>query len=286
MTTVLRESSETAARERLRLETGQGRSRAVTAFQRVPAKLRQLGSEDAARSGLRYQPVAWTVIIVAAVAFYFPGRSDSDAGVPLAQAPATVVQASPTTVPAPATPPTSVPLPAASYTPSQVVVARPLPAATSPTTTTTVPAPVALSVRGFGWASSLSGSAVSTSGVPDGTMPVATRLGQLDKASFIRLAGTDTALTLVEDPEGAREAIGAGVVVLCPITYPGWSEEPDQSLDDAPTWDADACVAGTEKDDTWVFDLSGFGDRAGESGFAIVPDASAPADFQITFRAS
>lgn len=117
-------------------------------------------------------------------------------------------------------------------------------------------------------------------------MPVATRLGQLDKASFIRLAGTDTALTLVEDPEGAREAIGAGVVVLCPITYPGWSEEPDQSLDDAPTWDADACVAGTEKDDTWVFDLSGFGDRAGESGFAIVPDASAPADFQITFRAS
>lgn len=116
-------------------------------------------------------------------------------------------------------------------------------------------------------------------------MPVAARLGRLDKVSFARLSGTSTTLTLVEDPDGAREAIGPGVVVACPITDGGWAEEADQSMDDAPPWDEARCVAGVEDNDTWVFDLSGFDDRDGDGGFALVPDASAPPDFQVTFRA-
>ena len=117
-------------------------------------------------------------------------------------------------------------------------------------------------------------------------MPVASRLGQLDKASFIRLSGSATTLTLEEDPGGAREAVGPGVVVACPITDASWVEEPDQSLDDAPPWDAARCVAGVEDNDTWTFDLTAFEDRVGQAGFALVPDASAPPDFQITFLAS
>lgn len=288
MSTVLRESSEAAARERARLEAGAGRSRAASALRRAPDTVRRLGSEAAARSGLRYQPVAWTAIIVAAVAFYFPGRPESEAGAPAAMPPRAAVAAAPTTtVPEPVVTPTTMPAPSAPLTPAPRTFSPPPPRSTPPTTSTTVAAaPQPLSVRGFGWASSLSGSGLSTVDVPDGTMPVATRLGRLDKASFVRLAGTSTTLSLVEDPDGAREAIGAGVVVACPITDGGWAEEPDQSMDDAPAWDEARCVAGVEDDDTWVFDLSGFDDRAGQNGFALVPDASGPPDFQVTFRPS
>jgi hypothetical protein len=138
-------------------------------------------------------------------------------------------------------------------------------------------------VRGFGWAAALSGSGLSTADVPEGSMPVANRLGQVDKVSFVRLSGTAATLTLTEDADGAREALGAGAVAACAITDPSWQEGPDQSMDAAPTWDADSCVAGIETDGSWTFDLSRFADVAGDAGFALVPDASAPADFQVTF---
>lgn len=290
MTSILRDTDETAARERLKLEAVAGRSRVTALAHRIPGVARRLGSEDAARSGLRYQPVAWTVIVVAAVAFWFPGRSDSES-TPMAAPGAAFVPATTTTVaPADATPPTTAPMPA---------VALPRPVATpSPAVTTTVVAapapssspppasPAPLTVRGFGWAAALSGSGLSTADVPEGTMPVANRLGQLDKASFVRLDGDATSLVLVEDSEGAREAVGAGVVAICPITDAGWQEAPDQSFDDAPAWDASACVTGTESEDTWTFDLSRFSARDADTGFALVPDAAAPADFQITLLPS
>lgn len=282
---VLRESSETAARERARLEASAGRSRLAALLHRAPERARHLGSEEAARSGLRYQPVAWTAIVVAAVAFYFPGRPEPEAGTVAALPPRAVTLVAPTTTvpPAPVTP-APVPPPSATFTPPPTVFTPPPSRSTSPTTMPVAAAQQPLTVRGFGWASSLSG--VGTAEVPDGTMPVASRLGQLDKASFVRLSGTATTLTLVEEPSGAREAIGPGVVVACPISDAGWAEEPDQSMDDAPAWDAARCVAGVEQDDTWTFDLSGFDDRTGDTGFALVPDASAPPDFQVTFRAS
>jgi hypothetical protein len=291
-TAVLRESSETAARERVRLETAVGRSRAAALAARVPVIARHLGSEEAARSGLRYQPVVWTVIVVAAVAFFWPGRPDSPTAPAAATAfpPRTAVV--PTTTPTTAAPASPTPAPVAPLAP-----ARPLPSRPATTTATTAapaapapapsPAPVvALSVREFGWAAALSGSGLSTADVPEGTMPVANRLGQLDKVSFVRLDGTDTTLTLREDAAGAREAVGAALVVACPITDPSWVAGPDQSLDDAPSWDDAACVAGSEADGAWTFDLSRFDGRDGPTGFALVPATDAPADFQVTFAAS
>jgi hypothetical protein len=117
-------------------------------------------------------------------------------------------------------------------------------------------------------------------------MPVATRLGNLDKATFIRLSGTRTSLTLHEDTSGAREAIGTGKIVACRITDPSWEEKPDQALADAPTWATDTCVVGTESDNTWTFDLTPFSDRTSDAGFALVPAPDAPADFQVTFAAT
>lgn len=291
MSTILRESSEAAARERARLEAGAGRSRPAAVVHRAPDRVRHLGSEEAARSGLRYQPVVWTAIVVAAVALYFPGRPEPEAGTTALPPRAAVVVSPTTTVPAPAAvTPTTLPAPSASFTPAPAptTFSPAPPRSTPPTTAAPVAAPAEqpLAVRGFGWAGSLSGSGVSSAEVPEGTMPVASRLGQLDKASFVRLSGTSTTLTLVEDPAGGREAIGSGVVVACPITDGGWAEEPDQSMDAAPPWDSARCVAGVEDNDTWIFDLSGFDDRAGPNGFALVPDASAPPDFQVTFRAA
>ena len=287
MSTVLRESSETAARERVRLEASAGRSRLGAMVHRTPGAVRHLGSEEAARSGLRYQPVAWTAIVLVAVAFWFPGRPEPEAGSTAALPPRAVTITAPTTtVPAPVTP-TTMPAPSATFTaPPTTAFTPPPPRSTPPTTRPVAAAAQPLTVRGFGWASSLSGSGVSSAEVPDGAMPVAARLGQLDKASFVRLSGTATTLTLVEEPGGAREALGTGAVVACPITDAGWAEEPDQSMDAAPPWDAARCVAGVEDADTWVFDLTGFDDRTGNTGFALIPDASAPPDFQVTFRSS
>lgn len=271
MSDVLREASETAARERGRLEAG-------GLVRRALVKVRFLGTEDAARSGLRYQPVAWLAIAVAAVAFWFPGRpAPRTAAITLPPTPFTAANTPPTTTPSPIAPPTTLPAPVTFTSPPVTSFTPP----TATTTTTTTPEPVALAVRGFGWASSLSG--VPNNGVPDGTMPIANRLGNLDKASFVRLSGTATSLTLREDTSGAREAIGTGKVVACRITDASWEEKPDQALADAPAWDAKDCAPGTESDNTWTFDLARFADRAGEAGLALVPAADAPADFQVTF---
>ena len=291
--TILRDPQEAAARQRERLAASAGRSRPAALLRRLPIVARAATTEAAARSGLRYQPVAWTMIAVVAIAWWFPGRDDGErASGALASAPFVTT----TTVPAasvPAAPatPTSVPsvsLPRPATTPVTTVsrapsaTASPAPPSASPVApASTTP----LAVRGFGWASRLSGTGVSAAEVPEGTMPVANRLGQLDKASFVRLSGSATTLELTEVDDGAREAIGAGLVVACPITDAGWQEAPDQSLDAAPPWDETACVTGVEDEGVWTFDLGGH-DADGDAGFALVPDASAPADFQITFASA
>ena len=289
--TILRDPQDAAARQRERLAASAGRSRLTALLRRLPLVARAATTEEAARAGLRYQPVAWTVIAVITIAWWFPGRDDGErASGALAAAPFVTT----TTVPAapvpdsPASPPSvpSVPLSPPATTPVTSVSRAPsAPTSPSPSSSPVAAAPATpLAVRGFGWASRLSGTGVSAAEVPEDAMPVANRLGQLDKASFVRLSGTAAMLELTEVDEGAREAIGAGLVVACPITDAAWNEAPDQSLDAAPPWDATACVTGVEDEGEWTFDLNGF-DADGDAGFALVPDASAPADFQITFAA-
>lgn len=53
-------------------------------------------------------------------------------------------------------------------------------------------------------------------------------------------------------------------------------------MPDAPAW-SDTCVEGHELDGSWTFDLTGLGDPASSTGFALVPGRDAPLAFQITF---
>ncbi|MGQ0434780.1 MAG: hypothetical protein ACT452_20515 [Microthrixaceae bacterium] len=288
--------STTAARERARLEARRGRSGPLALVSQLLVGVRHLGSEEAATSGLRYQPIAWMVIAIVAISGIFPGRPDvarltgEHAQTPTSRDPSATT---PTTVGS--TPPGSAPLDTGAfsytYTPpaaSESPFFNP-PDTVPPSTPTTLPpeATVPLAVRGFGWAGSLSGTALSTATVPSGRMPVGARAGSLDKVTFLRLRGTTDILTLVEDTAGAREALGAGAVRACAITEATWSEHPDQALADAPAIDTDHCAEGVESaGNTWTFDLSSFATRTSDYGFALLPTTSAPPDFQLTFKPS
>ena len=293
---VLRPASATAARERERLAQRDGRSGLAALVAGVLPGLRRLGSEEAAVSGLRYRPVAWTVIAVAAVSLYLPGRVDRVAPPQVAAAPSAVdpvdgpEPSGATTVPPVVTSPVD---PGSGFTPPSADPFEP-PGSDSGVDAPTAPPPSApdggpsvdpspLTVRGMGWASRLPATPLPGDEVPDGSFPVANRLGSVDRVSFVRLAGDATVLVLAQDTEASREALGAGAVAACPIEGGDWEEEPAQSFDDAPTWSEDSCVAGVARDGRWSFDLSSFDDRTGDAGFALVPTVDAPADFQVVF---
>jgi hypothetical protein len=262
---------------------------------RATLGLRRLGGAQAAEDGLRYRPVAWTVIAILAVAWYLPGRVDRVAAPEIAAAPSPVTTAVPSSPPPPeqeqppapeitgspaapsfdpfAPPPSGDPDPSG-FTPSPTVPA------------TDAPPGDALTVRESGWATRLPPTPLPGDDVPDDALPVANRIGTVDRVSFIRLAGNATTLTLAEHTDSAREALGPAAVAVCAIGDASWSAGPEQSFDDAPEWDEDSCVGGTESGDRWTFDLSSFDDPAGDAGFALVPTTAAPADFQIAFVVS
>lgn len=149
-------------------------------------------------------------------------------------------------------------------------------------------APEPLRIVGSGWASSTGGTPLATSeteGVPEGTLPVGTRVGQSDKVSFVRLAGTASSLVLAEDAAGRRgSAFEAPPVELCPITDEQWEQGEAQPMSAAPAHDAERCVAAQQRSDgTWAFDVVAFDDPADPRGFVLVPSAEAPIDFQVTF---
>lgn len=293
---VLRPASVTADRERERLAQRAGRSGLPALVAGVLPGIRRLGSEEAAVNGLRYRPVAWTVIALVAVSFYLPGRIERAAAPQIAAAPSAVTPAPPSgssdpgavppVVTTPVTPGDGFAPPAAEpFEPFDPGPGTEAPATTSPPPLVTGPPASAapLTVRGGGWAARLPATPLPSDAVPEGTFPVANRLGSVERVSFLRLAGDETTLVLVEDPDASREALGPGAVAACPIEDDDWEEEPEQSFDDAPTWSEDSCVAGAERDGRWSFDLSSFRNRTGDAGFALVPTVDAPADFQVAF---
>jgi hypothetical protein len=117
-------------------------------------------------------------------------------------------------------------------------------------------------------------------------MPVGNRIGRLDKATFVRLSGSSSTLVLTENTAGTRESLGTAAIVACPILSGDWQEKQAQSFDSSPTWATKGCVTASRKGSTWTFDLTAFADRTGQNGFALVPAANAPADFQIAFKPS
>lgn len=294
--TVLRPAAITASREQERLRLVQGKTGIAALLAGIGPKLRHLGSPEAARDGLRYRPVAWTVIAVVAVAAFLPGRAERAPAEQAAISPSPVVTTvTPTTpppvtddtlpaIPSGPTPTFSPPTTSSFSPPTTSSFSPPTTSAAPPTTTSGPPLATALTIRGSGWATRVPPGAVPSDDIPEGTLPVANRLGQVDRVSFIRLAGTAGTLRLTEDDAGAREALGAGQIAICPILVSDWAEEEGQSFADAPAWSTDSCVGSTESDGVWTFDLQSFPFRTGPAGFALVPTGDAPADFQVTFK--
>jgi hypothetical protein len=169
---------------------------------------------------------------------------------------------------------------ATSPPPSPAPTTAPAPAFTAPPSSSTRP----LTVDRVAWASASAGTPLADAGVPEDGLPVGKHAGQLDKASFVELDGTATTLVLREDSDGSRGTV-AGSVQACQITEPGWRRGEAKSFDDAPEWNADRCVAGRRgANGVWRFDLARFPQRADDRGFALVPTADAPVDFQVAFK--
>jgi hypothetical protein len=137
-----------------------------------------------------------------------------------------------------------------------------------------------------GWATREAGTPLANEGVPDGTLPVGNRAGQVDKASYIKLSGNDLFLRLTEDSSGARNVAGAGGVQACEITA-NWTPSDAGSLDTAPPYDPKSCAPGKAGGDgTWKFDMGQFDNASSGNGFALVPTSDAPVDFQVAFKIS
>lgn len=136
-----------------------------------------------------------------------------------------------------------------------------------------------------GWASATAGTPVGTTGVPEQTLPVGNRIGQTDKASFVRLVGDETDLFMKEEPEGSRTTSGPIAVQACKITTAGWDGAPNQTFDQAPEWDPERCVDGVRRPDgVWRFSLGDFPGITDDRGFALVPAPDASIDFQVAFE--
>lgn len=300
----LRPANLVAERERARLLRRGGRTGAAAALAGLVHGARWLGGAEAAESGRRYVPAAWTVIAVAAVALHLPGdvpartgSSEFAASVPVAPV------ASPTGATTPAAAGPSAPSGGVAVRPAAPIAAAPgrgsgvvpadRPAAPAPVASTGGPPPsvaptptagdVALRLRDHAWASHLGEVGTAVTPVPEGTLPVAARMGQPEKVSYLRLGGEGTELSLVEDPVGADEAFGEGVVRLCAVEDDGWKAGPGQRLADMPAW-SDDCAEGVRDGARWTFDLAGLGDPASDSGWALVPGDDVVPSFQLTFR--
>lgn len=149
-----------------------------------------------------------------------------------------------------------------------------------------VPTSVAreLAVVVSGWGTVTAGTPLSAQQVPPQSLPVGKRVGQDDKRSYVRLAGSGATLRLQEDPEGSRTTTGAISIQACRITVDNWSEGGDKPFSEVPH-DPQRCVLGTRASDgTWAFDLSAYDDRADTKGFALVPAPGSSVDFQVAFK--
>lgn len=144
-----------------------------------------------------------------------------------------------------------------------------------------------LVILSHGYVSASGGTPLSGPEVPEDGIPVAARLGRLDKASFVRLAGTGNVLDLrlVDDP-AANQLTDMAAVVACSITEADWTiAQPGAPTEQAPEHDPEECADGrVQPDGLWRFDLSGLGSFDPTTGLALVPVIDGPAaTFQVTF---
>jgi hypothetical protein len=120
--------------------------------------------------------------------------------------------------------------------------------------------------------------------VPAGALPVGKRVGQVDKFSFVRLAGDAAVLVVPEVAEGARTTTGNVGISACQITTAGWPERENVPSDQAPKYDANQCVVGSRgADGAWSFNLLTFPTRTDARGFALGPTGDS-IDYQVNLK--
>lgn len=264
------------------------------------ARFADLTLTEAAQRLRRYRPLVLTLVVTLGVLRVLPedGNPAEEALQPTASASATVPTTSEPVEEASPDPPSSpdvgsqTPLPripprapavlgsAATTTTSPAAVPTPAgPASPSPTR----PATATPTILHTGWATRAAGTPAAAVGVPEGSLPVGNRVGQTDKASFLRLGGDWQSLALAVDSKGTA-GIGEAAVQACAITTAAWEPVAGSSFDDAPEWNPDDCVAGVAGagGDRWTFEIAGIDQRF---GVALVPGPGAPVEFQIAFRA-
>lgn len=268
------------------------------------ARIEEISLGDVVETARRYRPVLAVAAVVFVAALILPAapRPGGQPFEPFAaseQPPSPRVSDEPSSPAEPNTPPTTAFGDSFTFTPSSpsggggevssgdgggFVVAPSSGAQAGTTTTTTAPARP-LRTTETGWASATGGTPLGSTGVPDQSLPVGNRFGQLDKASFVRLAGSTPTLYLKEHAQGQRTTSGDVAVRACQITTRRWKGGPNQTFDQAPDWDATNCIPGRRSSSgVWSFDLRTFADPTDDRGFALVPAAGASIDFQVAFQ--
>lgn len=156
----------------------------------------------------------------------------------------------------------------------------------SSSTSTTAPLRP-LVVTAAGWSSTAGGTPLGSTGVPPGKLPVAKRLNQVEKYSYIRVDGEEKVLTLRRSADGARTTTGVVGVSVCQITDAGWAEGENVPSDRAPKYNAQVCVAGEPAADgsSWSFNLLTFTSPTDARGLALVP-TGASIDYQVVLERS
>lgn len=263
------------------------------------ARFADLTLAEAARRLGRYRPLVVTLVLTLGILRALPDDATTVEGAQRAAAPAT---APPRSRPvadgvSPPEPDPSIDVAPSSRPPRPTAAAPPAPrgssAATARSSAMTLPSPsapppsterpgsIAPAIVDTGWATRAAGTPAGTIGVPDDSLPVGNRLGQTDKASFLRLGGDWQRLTLPVDADGSA-GVGDPAVLACAITSRSWEPRAGSGFEDAPTW-GDDCVAGVAEPagGRWSFDLEGVDHRF---GVALVPAPDAPVEFQIAFR--
>lgn len=275
---------------------------------------------DITKGLARYRPVVVTVIAILLMVAFLPGERAGRGGlVATAPPPARPVANAATPSPASAPVPTDAPLavPTATFDsgpPSFAVqpsgtfstgrtfesssgsVSAPPPPFSGDESTAAPDAEISTTPGGFEaakptpltitarlYATLGAGTPLATQDVPDKSSPVGNRVGQEDKRSYVRLAGTATELVLTEAPKG-RETRGPALVRACQVLDADWREDKGVALTAAPKFDAGACVLGIRASDgVWSFDLSGFASPTDSRGIALTAAPGSDVDFQVNF---
>jgi hypothetical protein len=205
------------------------------------------------------------------------------------------LSAAPTPTPAPVvvapppTQPTLLPLPLPNPAPLGPVGvgSSPDPIAPFPETTGSPSSQGPLRITGGGYAAADAGTPLATAGVPDGSVAVGSRAGQVDKVTYLRLVGDPGLLQLKVDASGSNVLDADAVLAACPVTQAGWKVgHGDVTPAAGPQYSCSLSSPGVRSSDgtTWAFDLSSLDMSNGVAIVPVVSTTEVTKSFQVVFN--